>query len=358
MSEAVGNLMSSHVSPRVSILQQNESIVLPESISRSAGLVGLEPWLSFIHQVYKFPVYRIVSQSDQEVNGWLALVHVKHPIFGNYLATSPFGSYGGFAYSSISARDALLDQARALAKDLDVEHVNVRFEAGEATPPEGWIQNPNYSTFFVGLSSNPEELLRSFGSDHRNHVRKSLKKGFVIRFGHLDLLDDAYEGLARSMHELGSPYHNKKYLRAMAQSLGDALEFAALYDDRGKLAGAGVLIFQDDVVTNLHANILWHYRPDYAGEFLYWSLFERYCRKGFKVFDLGRSLNGSGNEVFKLKWKPRQQTLAYWYHLPKDGPIPELNQKSAKFQLAIRVWKLLPAFVVRALGPSLIRGIV
>ena len=185
-----------------------------------------------------------------------------------------------------------------------------------------------------------------------------MKKGFTVRFGNLDLLDDAYEGLARSMHELGSPYHAKKYLRTMAESLGETLEFAVLYDPQNRIAGAGVFIFHGDVVTNLHANILREYRSQYAGEYLYWSVIERYSKTGFKVFDLGRSLNGSGNETFKLKWKPRRQLLAYWYYLPKGGPIPELNQKSAKFQLAIRIWKILPTFAVRMMGPYLIRGIV
>lgn len=342
----------------VRILGERESVALPEALLPVIGFVGLDLWMFFTKKMYSFPVYRIVSESNNEIDGWLALVHVKHPIFGNYLATSPFGSYGGFGYTANQVRDALLDKARELARDLDVEHVNVRFEAGEESPPNSWVQNPNYSTFFMSLSSDPEEILRSFSSDHRNHIRKSMKKGFAIRFGHLDLLIDAYEGLARSMHELGSPYHKQKYLRMMAEAMGEALEFAVMYDARGKIAGAGVFVFHDDTATNLHANILRDFRSDYAGEFLYWSVIERYCKKGFKTFDLGRSLNGSGNEVFKLKWKPRQQTLAYWYHLPKGGPLPELNQKSAKFQLAIRVWKLLPTFVVRALGPSLIRGIV
>lgn len=342
----------------VRILGENESVSLPEPLRSSIGFVGLDSWMFFTKKVYGFPVYRIVTQSDHGIDGWLALVHVKHPIFGNYIATSPFGSYGGFGYLSREARTALLTKSEELSKTLGVEYVNVRFEMGDEMPPDGWVQNPNYSTFLVDLSSDTEALLRTFSSDHRNHVRKSLKKGFSIRFGHLDLLDDAYEGLARSMHELGSPYHAKDYLRAMAESLGNTLEFAVTYDSRGKITGAGVFIVHGEVVTNLHANILRDFRSDYAGEFLYWSVIERYCAKGFKGFDIGRSLNGSGNETFKVKWKPRVQTLAYWYHLPKGGEIPELNQKSAKFQLAIRVWKMLPSFVVRALGPYLIRGIV
>ena len=349
--------MSLEVSPHASILQENESVVLPEALARSTGFVGLDAWLKFIHRMYKFPVYRITSQTKNEINGWLALVRVRHPLFGDYLATSPFGSYGGFAYSSIAARDVLLEQARALANDLGVEYVNIRFEAGEQTPPAGWVQHPLYSTYRLELAPDVDQLMSAYSSDHRNHIRKSLKRGFTIKFGHLDLLDDAYDGLARSMHELGSPYHNKNYLRVMAETLGERLEFAVIYAAGGELAGAGVFIFHGDVVTNLHANILRCFRSEYAGEFLYWSLIEHYCQKGFKVFDLGRSLIGSGNETFKMKWKPRRQLLAYWYALMPGHALPDLNQKSPKFQFAIQMWKRLPSLVVRLLGPFLIRGL-
>ena len=349
--------MSLHPSPQVRILQEDESIILPESLARSVSFVGLDPWMMFIHNIYGFPVYRLASQSDDEVVGWLALVRVKHPIFGDFLTTSPFGSYGGFAYSSIASRDVLLNKARVLANDLGVEYVNIRFGAGEEIQPEGWIQHPIYATYRADLSPDPDILMGAYSSDHRNHIRKSLKKGFSIKFGHLNLLDDVYEGLARSMHELGSPYHNKSYLRAMAESLGDALEFAVVYSPQNELAGAGVFIFQGDVVANLHANILRRFRSDYAGEFLYWSVIERYCRKGCKVFDLGRSLIGSGNEVFKMKWKPRKQLLAYWYALMPGQALPELNQKNPRFQFAIWIWKHMPSFAVRLLGPYLIRGL-
>ena len=338
-------------------LDAHESVSLPDSLLPSVGFTGLDSWMFFTHQIYKFPIYRIVSETGNQIDGWLALAHVKHPIFGNYLVTSPFGSYGGFGYADTTIRDELLEKARVLTKELRANHANVRFEAGVENPPSGWIQHPNYCTFFVDLNPNPDELLRSFSSDHRNHIRKSLKKGFVIRFGLLDLLDDVYEGLARSMHELGSPYHSKNYLRTMAEALGANLEFAVMYDANGKIAGAGVFIFHGDVVTNLHANILRDFRSNYAGEFLYWSVIERYCEKGLKVFDLGRSLIGSGNETFKMKWRPRRQLLAYWYALMEGASLPDLNQKNPKFQLVIKAWQHTPAFLVRWLGPYLINGL-
>lgn len=339
-------------------LSPSHPLTLPDALSSAAAFTALDSWSGLVREIYGYETHRFEAIQANEVTGILALTHVRHPLFGNYLATSPFGSFGGFAFSSNGARDLLLKEAKLLADDLGVDYATVRFEEPEESPAAGWVPHPVYSTYRVDLLPDPEKMLGAFSSDHRNHIRKSLKKGFAMEFGHMDLLHDAYECLARSMHELGSPYHAKTYLRRMADMLGDALEFVAMYDEHRELAGAGVFITQGQVVTNLHANILKKFRSDYAGEFLYWSVLERYARRGLRILDLGRSLNGSGNETFKMKWKPRKVPLAYWYYLPKGGQIPELNQKSPKFQFAIWVWQRLPAFAVQVLGPHLIRGIV
>ncbi len=328
-----------------------------DALTASATFTALDPWSNLVRKTYGYKVHCYEARQNDEVTGMMALTHVRHPIFGNYLATSPFGSYGGFAYSSIEARDALLQQAQHMADDLGAAYAVLRFMDDGSASPTPWLQDPIYATYLLDLPANAEELWQTFGSQHRKHTRQALRKGFRIQFGRLELLDDTYETLARSMHELGSPYHSKKYLRDMATLLGDDLEFVVVRDAKGSLAGAAVLIYQGTTATNLHANILHEFRSEYAGEFLYWSMLEHYCQKGIKVCDMGRSLNGSGNETFKMKWRPRKAPLSYWYYLPKGGELPGLHQKSPKFQLTIQIWKLLPAFVVRAIGPSLICGI-
>ena len=345
--------------PEVQIrkLEWDQTAVWNDALSLSATFTGLGPWSKLVQQTYGYEIRRFEAIQGDEIVGLLVLAHVRHPIFGKYLATSPFGSYGGFAFTSIEARDALLNGARKLSDELGVEYCVLRFLDDGNETPLPWLQHPIYSTYLMDLPANADELWGRFGSQHRKHTRQALKKGFQVQFGHLELLDDAYEALARSMHELGSPYHSKKYLQRMAALLGGQLEFVIVRDAEGTLAGAAVLIYQGGVVSSLHANILHDYRSDYAGEVLYWNMLEHSCGRGMKNFDMGRSLNGSGNETFKMKWRPRKAPLSYWYYIPKGGPIPELNQKSAKFQLAIRVWKILPAFFVRILGPHLIRGI-
>ncbi len=336
-------------------IQRLDEINFPE-LEHQLSYIGVDTWMNFIHDVYGHNVHRWAAFDGERPLGALSLLEVKHPVFGHYLATAPFGSYGGFAFENITVRDMLLDEARRLAEDVRAEHVSIRFEDSASPPLENWIQHPVYFTYLIDLPPNPDDLMKRFSSDHRNHIRKSFKKGFQIKFGQVDLLNDAYAAIARSMHELGSPYHSKTYLRKMVEHLGETMEFAVVYDARKRIAGGGVFIYQRDTVFNLHANILHFSRSSYAGEFLYWSVIEHGIQRGLKTFDLGRSLTGSGNDIFKSKWAPRKQQLAYWYWLAPGHELPSLNQKNPKFQALIAIWKKLPPFIVDTVGPYVIRG--
>lgn len=338
-------------------IQRVASINHP-SLEPQLSYIGLDSWMNFINNVYGHPVHRFVALDGDRPLGALSLLEVKHPVFGHYLATAPFGNYGGFAYENHEVRNRLLDEARRLAQDTKAEYISIRFDDTASPPIDGWVEHPVYSTYLIDLSATPSDLLKRFSSDHRNHVRKSLKKGHSIRFGHLDLLDDTYEGLAKSMHELGSPYHSKTYLRKMAEYLGDTLQFTVTYDLKGRITGSGVFIYQGKTIFNLHANVLRFARSSYTGEFLYWSVIQYAIEKGFSIFDLGRSLSGSGNDIFKSKWAPKKKPLAYWYWLAPGQELPSLNQKNPKFQFAIAAWKRLPGFIVRSLGPYIISGLV
>ena len=338
-------------------LEPGQTSAWPEALVASATFTALDAWSNLVHAIYDYDIHRLEAVDEYGVQGFLTLTHVRHPIFGDYLATSPYGSYGGFAFTSPEVRDALLEHAQKLADELKVEYAVLRFLEDDNIPPAPWIQNPIYSTYLLDLTSNPEDLMKNFGHQHRKHTRQALKKGFKIHFGGLELLDETYEALSQSMHELGSPYHSKLYLKTMAELLGDQLEFVVIRDASDTLVGSAAVVYHYGIASNVHANILREFRSGYAGESLYWALLEHYCQKGLQTCDMGRSLNDSGNETFKMKWRPRKVPLAYWYYLPKGGDIPELNQKSPKFRFAIWTWKRLPAFVVGMLGPSLIRGI-
>lgn len=336
--------------------EQDDMSMLSSTLQQDITFTGLDPWLSFISQVYSYETVRFTVGS-QRTTGVLSMAQIAHPLFGKYLLSAPFGSYGGFAFETVQDRNNLLLQAEQFVRDRKLDYALVRFKECEGAPPETWKQQALYRTYITDISVGEDALMRSFSSNHRNHIRKSAKRGFTIRFGGLEILDDAYEGLSLGMHELGSPWHGKNYIRAMAVSLGESLRFAVVYDTAKVVAGAGIFVTQDKTVTNLYANVSRKYRAVHVGEFFYWSVIQHYYSLGMLEFDMGRSLIGSGNEVFKMKWNPRISPLAYWYHLGTAKEVPHLNQNNAKFQAAIWLWKRLPKKVVRALGPHIIRGI-
>ena len=337
-------------------IRRADSLHAP-TLEQNLGYTGLDSWCKFIRDIYGFKSHRLVAYNNGLPIGALVLVEIRHPIFGHYLTTAPYGSYGGAVFGNKDVRDALLDETGHLARQLGVKFVIIRKLDDGTLPPKTWVTEPIYHTYHVVLPEIGQELLESYSANHRNHIRKSLKQGNKMRFGHLELLDDAYKGLSISMHELGSPYHRKSYLRKMAEALGNALEFAVLYDKQGNVAGSGVFITHGLTVSNLHANVIKKYRSTYAGELLYWSVIDRSISKKMSVFDLGRSLVNSGNEVFKLKWVKEKTPLSYWYWLAPNQKLPSINQRNRQYRAAIEIWKRIPLPLVNIIGSYIIRGL-
>ena len=61
--------MTSDLTPQVRILREDEKILLPDSLWCAAGFVGLDPWLSFVQKMYGFPVYRVVAETENRIEG-------------------------------------------------------------------------------------------------------------------------------------------------------------------------------------------------------------------------------------------------------------------------------------------------
>jgi serine/alanine adding enzyme len=90
---------------------------------------------------------------------------------------------------------------------------------------------------------------------------------------------------------------------------------------------------------------------------LTWEIIRNGCEKGFKYFDFGRSRWDSGTALFKRQWGAQPSPLFYEYYLPGGGSLPDQDPTNPKFRLAIALWKRLPVFAAKALGPFIVRDI-
>ena len=87
-----------------------------QSLEKKLSFAGLDSWLNLVHEMYGYKTYHYAVLEDSQPLAALGLVEINHPIFGHYLATAPFGSYGGLAFENPEVRDLLLDAARRLAE--------------------------------------------------------------------------------------------------------------------------------------------------------------------------------------------------------------------------------------------------
>jgi len=83
----------------------------------------------------------------------------------------------------------------------------------------------------------------------------------------------------------------------------------------------------------------------------------RACERGLRVFDYGRSKQGTGSFDFKKNWGFEAAPLSYEYKLLKRDTIPQNNPLNPKYRAFIALWRKLPLPVVNAIGPMLVRNL-
>ena len=145
-----------------------------------------------------------------------------------------------------------------------------------------------------------------------------------------------------------------RYLQTVADVFGDACEILTVVDQAGPVAGVMSFRFRDEILPyygggNIRAR-------DVAGnDFLYWKVMEKACLDGLRVFDYGRSQDGTGPYRFKKHWGFEPEPLSYEFYLVNAKEVPRLDPSNPRYQALIRAWKRLPLPVARVVGPPIAR---
>ena len=89
----------------------------------------LAEWRPLFRELYGIEDHSYACLEQDRVVGALSLYHIRSPFLGKMLVTCPFYGYGGIYWENEAARDALLERADAVARELAVDYV-------ETHPPE------------------------------------------------------------------------------------------------------------------------------------------------------------------------------------------------------------------------------
>jgi FemAB-related protein (PEP-CTERM system-associated) len=316
-----------------------------------ATFFHLAGWQEVIEKAFRHRTYYLFAERNGRIAGVLPLVHMKSRLFGNALISTPFCVYGGIATQDSEVFSALESAACTLARELKVDYLEMRNrEARHA----GWPTKELYVTFRKQIDPEPEKNLQAIPRKQRAMVRKGIKAGLKSEF---DISTDRfYAVFSQSVHNLGTPVFSRRYFEMLLRVFSGSCDILTVTHEGDLVSSVMNFYFRDEVL------------PYYGGgtplarglkgnDFMYWELMRYSCERGLRVFDYGRSKQGTGSYSFKKNWGFKPVALHYQYYLVKAHEIPNISPTNPKFRLLVNAWKRLPLPVTQMIGPLIVRNV-
>ncbi|MDD2743980.1 MAG: FemAB family PEP-CTERM system-associated protein [Rhodocyclaceae bacterium] len=309
-------------------------------------------WQGIIQDIFRHPTYFLYAEIGGEIQGVLPLTHVKSLLFGNALVALPFAVYGGVAASNPEAVTALENEAQAMAQRLGVDHLEFRNIQARHSD---WPTQDLYVTFRKEILPEVEANMLAIPRKQRAMVRKGIKNGLISTVDRNS--ERFFKVFADNVHRHGTPALPKRYFDTLLQVFGDDCEVLTVTGPEGQLLSSVLSFYFRDEVLPYYAGDDESARDLAANDFKYWELMRRSCERGLKVFDYGRSKQGTGPYAFKKNWGFEPQPLHYEYCLYKRDSIPQNNPNNAKYKLFIEAWRRMPIGLANWLGPHIVRNL-
>jgi FemAB-related protein (PEP-CTERM system-associated) len=327
------------------------------NVRPDATFFHLGAWRTIIERAFRHRTHYVFAEQDGAIVGVLPLVQVKTRLFGHSLISNPFCVYGGPVAADAEAFGALCRHAEALRAKLGARVAELRFQHA---PPEGWLDErwasrPGlYVTFRRAMAGDDDANLKAIPRKQRAMVRKGIEAGLVATTDrNIEVLYGIY---AQSVRNLGTPVFAKRYFALLAQTFGEALDIVTIRNE-GQPVASVMNFYWRDAVLPYYGGGTSAARACHANDFLYWATMQGAARRGCRLFDFGRSKEGTGAYAFKKNWGFAPEPLHYRFALADGASVPEINPLNPKYRLMIDTWKRLPLPVANFVGPFLVRGV-
>ncbi len=308
-------------------------------------------WKRAIERTFGYTSCYAYSEHRGRITGVLPLFRVSNWVMGKCLLSVPFGVYGGICAEDPDSDRALLEHAKHIAESEKVQFLEFRNRDGGLYP--GFHGNSLYATFTTDLPSDPEVILKRLPRDTRYMIRKAEKAGLCGRVG-LDQLNEFYPIFAQNMRRHGTPLLPLSLFDHLIAEFGNRVHLLMIY--HGAKPVSGVLSFTfGDTIFPYYAGASDDATRLAANNYMYWFLMKEAVTAGLRRFDFGRSKRGTGSYAFKTQWNMRVEPLDYQVYLVRRKTVPNFSPLNPKFETAAWVWRRLPAWLAKQVGPRVVR---
>jgi FemAB-related protein (PEP-CTERM system-associated) len=314
-------------------------------------------WQRLIAEIFPHrPLHIIARRSgDGQIVGILPLFLVRSRIFGRMLVSTPHGSYGGILANSGPVADAILQRAKHLAKELDVEFLELR-NFRNSVNEDGLVNKDLYVTFRKELHADPDLNFNSIPKKTRYEIRNGINNGLEFKVDEIGA-DEFFDVYSRNVRQLGTPVFPPRLFTVGREYFGPACKLISVHS-KGKLVSAAWTIFYKTEFLPHFACSLKEYSHLSVNNFMYWMLMKYGSEHGYTTFDFGKSKQGTGSFAFKTRWGMTMTGIQYQYALVRKQSMPDISPLNPKFAASIEIWRRLPLSLTRVVGPVITKHLI
>jgi serine/alanine adding enzyme len=305
-------------------------------------------WSQVLKRHYKFDFFPVAVYDGSNICGIFPLYHMKTRFSRNSLISVPYAVAGGMVSDDSSVRKLLLDKAIELSKKyhsctIVLKQYKYKIEGDLAV-------DDNYYNKELDLSKNIEQVWAGLAEKNKQRIGQTDKRDFVLDYPSGDITT-FYNLLLKSHHRKGVPCVSKRWIQDL---LAFKLYSIALLKV-GNKAVAGTLVKEFKATVSFpftcvegDNNETWPYR-------LYWELIKHFSLQGKEIFHSGRIPKDDSTDQYRLGWGGTKYNYFYQYY-PHGTMTTEFSRKKGrKRELIERLWKMMPQYLARLIGPYVVK---
>lgn len=311
-------------------------------------------WCEAIAQAFNNPTRIWVAvDTANNILGGIPLIFFDSKLFGKFAVSIPYVNYGGVISEYSNIAKMLLAYLPTLCGTEGLSHIEVRTMQAEL----GAQSSSKKASMILALPKTQAELEKNIGAKVRAQYKKCDEHQPHIKFGKQELLDDFYNVFAENMRDLGTPVYAKDWFATILQDTRINATLCVTYIAHKPVA-TGFLIGHNKMLEIPWASTLKKANPLNANMWMYKKILDYAIAQQFEFFDFGRSTQDAGTYKFKKQWGA-EPYVHYWYKILPGASTsaPELNPDNPKFALMIALWKRMPVWLSKIIGPLIIRNI-
>lgn len=296
--------------------------------------------------------YLTARDDDGVIRGVLPLVEQSSFLFGRFLVSLPFVTYGGILADDGRATALLAAKAGQLAQERNADHAELRHAHG--VPGLSMAERLDKVSMVLELPQTETELSKRLGSKLRSQIRRADRELPEVVWGGIELLREFHLVFCQSMHSLGTPIYPLRFFEVVCRALEERARIVVVRI-RGRVEAAAITVRHPSGVEVPWAAATAAAKRTALNMRMYWEMLSTAAREGSGRFDFGRSSIGSGTYKFKAQWGAEPRQLHWHYWLPANADVPMLNHSNPKYAVAIGMWRRMPLWLANLIGPHIIR---